>query len=225
MINLIFCSLGVATDEFDFFFSFTLLGIYNFSDELYTIVNSLSSKKGMLLQVLFLMFLIMYVYSFIGITLLFDTFNNQCNTLFSCFAYVINTNLKTRAGISFFMKNISFFEGNSLYIGKSFYTLSLFWIVIVIMTNIFIAILVNSFKKLRIDRETRHEELTTKCFICNATKDELEQNGISFVEHTSNFHNVEEYIHYMIYLRMQNIQDLNAVNSTIKLMLEQNNTS
>lgn len=225
LINLIFCLLGVSSHNLDLFFSFTLIGIYNFSEELYTIVNSLTSKKSMLLQVLFLMFLIMFIYGFLGMTALFETFNGQCDTLFSCFSYMVNLNLKSRFGISFFMKNISYFEDAPLYIGKSFYQLSLFWIVIVIMHNIFIAIIVDSFKRLRIDKEKRHEELTSNCFICNATKDQLEQQGVSFLDHITEIHNVEEYIHYMIYLRMQNIQDLNAVNSAIKLKLEQNNTS
>ena len=130
-----------------------------------------------------------------------------------CFLTSMDYGLRTRGGIGELIKRISFERNKGRYMGRFFYDIIYFILIVVLMLELVFGIIVETFRDLRIE-ETKHDyDKQYICFICGVKKDDLEKNRQSFREHCEKVHNVWNYINYMLRLKFSDSQDLNAVNS------------
>lgn len=88
------------------------------------------------------------------------------------------------------------------------------------MLKIIFGIIVDTFRMLREKEFKKERDIINRCFICNIEKDVLEKNSINFEEHCKKDHFIWDYAYYIITLRLQDSQDLNANNSYVKEQIE-----
>ncbi len=88
------------------------------------------------------------------------------------------------------------------------------------MPKIIFGIILDTFRVLREKEFKSEKDKLNRCFICNVDKDTLEKNSINFEDHCSIEHNLWDYAYYIISLRIQNKQNLNAINSYVKDQIE-----
>lgn len=127
---------------------------------------------------------------------------------------------RTRGGVGELIQRLSYERNSGRYIGRFFYDLAYFFLVVVLMLELVFGVIIETFRDLRIE-ETKHEyDKSYICFICGVKKDDLEKNRKSFKEHCEKTHNVWNYINYMLRLKFSDPQDLNAINSFALDMIE-----
>ena len=51
------------------------------------------------------------------------------------------------------------------------------------------------------------------CFICHISRNTIEKNRQNFSVHVNKEHNLWNYVSYMIFVKLSNVHDLNAINS------------
>jgi hypothetical protein len=229
LLCLIFLIISVSEYQLYFFFSVILFGIVFFESSLRNIVQGIYLKIGQLLMVFLLISLIVYIYASIGITFYYEHFikddNIYCSTLFSCFTHIYLFGFRIREGIAVIMKQLSYNLEWSEFLSRTVYNFTHFFLNAVIMLNIVLAIVIDSYKELREKSNKYYNEMMNNCLICGASREEMEQAGNNFKHHIENVHKVDDYINCMIYLRIQNLQDLNSIQAAIKQKLNNNDTS
>lgn len=142
-----------------------------------------------------------------------------------CFLSVSNNGLRNRAGIGLVLSTRSYFYNKSLFIARTFYDILFFLIIVIIMLKIIFGIILDTFRYLRGIEFKNDRDFKYRCFICNAAKDNLEKNSINFSHHRENDHNIWDYAYYIMTLRLQDLQDLNANNSYVKEQIDMKSIS
>jgi hypothetical protein len=106
-------------------------------------------------------------------------------------------------------------KDSNYYVARFFYNLLYFICVIVILLSIVFGVIIDTFAELR-DKD-RKNELDKKniCYICGASKDNLEKENINFTVHTTTDHFMWTYVEYIIGLKFIDPQEANAVNSYV----------
>ena len=97
-------------------------------------------------------------------------------------------------------------------------------IAIIISLAIMLGVVIDTFGELKEKSNKIVYDKNNICLICGALKENLEKNKINFFNHCEKDHNLWKYIDYIIYLRFENLQDLNAINSLVKELSEDKNT-
>ena len=170
--------------------------------------NLLTIAFTILLVVLFLYFFSVLAYLF---------FPNQydlsghmnCNDIGSCFKVhldygfnnppnwypttyikpdIIGLNMGTELGIL-----ISKFTGT---IYNLIYTI----LINLVLQAIVSGLIIDTFSSMRVKNEQIQQDIKEKCFICSIDRDELEQAGLSFLNHIKVEHNMWKYLWFKIYL-------------------------
>jgi hypothetical protein len=146
-----------------------------------------------------------------------DKPDNMCDSLLYCFLTMVNNGLRWHAGIGKVALPESGLLHFSSFVHRFFFDLLFFWIFSTLLKIIF-GIILDSFGELRQAYDLIQNDISNNCFICNIEKDTYEKNNkdnksLSFKEHCEIIHNVWDYIFYMIALRVEDPQELNAINS------------
>jgi hypothetical protein len=209
-----------------FFFSFSLLSILFLSINLNNLVLSILIKGKLLLLTSFFTMILLYIYAGWGFYYQRDRFydtdgrdkpDNMCDSLLYCFLTMVNNGLRWHAGIGKVARPESGLLHFSSFVHRFFFDLLFFWIFSTLLKIIF-GIILDSFGELRQAYDLIQNDISNNCFICNIEKDTYEKNNkdnksLSFKEHCEIIHNVWDYIFYMIALRVEDPQELNAINS------------
>lgn len=89
-----------------------------------------------------------------------------------------------------------------------------------LFTNIVQGIMIDTFAELRDKREKIDEDMKTRCFICAASKEDLEKRNESFAEHTEKKHLIWNYIFYIKCLMIKEWTEYTGLEYWIKERLE-----
>ena len=79
-----------------------------------------------------------------------------------------------------------------------------------ILANIFLGVIVDTFAQLRDKNNIKQEDIETKCYICQITKDKCLKKNINFLKHCNSDHHVWNYIYFITYLNLNNYNDLSV---------------
>ena len=226
ILVFIFLLLGICHKNMRFFFSFSLLSILFLSINLNNLILSILIKGKLLLLTSFFTMILLYIYAGWGFYYQRDRFydtdgrdkpDNMCDSLLYCFLTMVNNGLRWHAGIGKVARPESGLLHFSSFVHRFFFDLLFFWIFSTLLKIIF-GIILDSFGELRQAYDLIQNDISNNCFICNIEKDTYEKNNkdnksLSFKEHCEIIHNVWDYIFYMIALRVEDPQELNAINS------------
>lgn len=139
----------------------------------------------------------------------------------ACFIIHIDYGLRTDGGIGEFIPKRSYYQDTPYYVLRFFYNLLYFIIVVVIMLSILFGIIIDTFAELREAERKVYYDKWNKCFICGATKEDLEKESINFNTHTKTTHSIWHYVEYIIGLKFVDPQETNAINSYVIEMLQE----
>jgi hypothetical protein len=90
-----------------------------------------------------------------------------------------------------------------------------FILIIVILLSLIFGIIIDAFAELR-DKYLKYEkDKKETCFICGATREQLEKKCENFNHHVNNVHNMWTYADYIIGLKFIDLQETNAINSYV----------
>lgn len=200
---------------------FQMFTIFRFSPVLKNLIFSIRKKYKDFLSALILIIFIVLFYSAISIYMFTDVYvsadgESICNNLFNCFFYLIENGLRSGNGFDFPIKKVS----DIGYFKESFADLSFYFIVILIMSNIFNAIIVDLFNKVNDEDENKLSYISNTCIICNLTRSELKVMNIDYDEHVLQNHFMNKYIYYFYYLSHQDNLDLSRHSLEVKRCLE-----
>jgi hypothetical protein len=215
-----------------FLYPFSLLGFISLTDKLKLGIIQFFQLGKILVWFVVLTVIILYIFAGWGFYYLRDMFydttnreipENLCESLFSCFLNMIINGLRWYPGIGKVLVVVSPITNVGSYVHHYVYHYVFYVIIRLIIVKLLFGMVYTVITQLTQIRRSQQIDAEYRCFICNTEKDECENRGESFKDHCEKLHSVWDYANYMIMLRMTDLQDLNAANSTCKEMLEQRN--
>ena len=112
---------------------------------------------------------------------------------------------------------------NSNYISIFLYSLLYKIICMLILEEIIIGIVIDTFAQLRENTNITDNDIANICFICGDNRNDLEKKDVNFEFHVNHDHNLWNYAHYIIGLKFTDPHETNAVNTYVIGMIETNN--
>ncbi|KAL9655967.1 hypothetical protein ABK040_007588 [Willaertia magna] len=197
--NLIFSFLGLVFSPS--FYSINLFGVIFRFSTLFDVVRSITLNFKRLIFTGFLLIITLYFFSMIFFVFSYDDFivsdTNQmlCLNTLDCFKAVVNYGLRSGGGWDIFPVRTSDLR----------FTLDLtFWlVVVVVLTNVVFGIILSSFDDLRSKREQIEDRVKNRCFICDIERSRFDMKanqGMNFLKHSFEEHNLWNYVYFLIYL-------------------------
>ena len=210
--------------------SIETLFIYGIFPELLNIFKSFIDKFSSLFSCLVFTYLIIYVYNYITIFYMresFDlgevfhydseTFINEpyCYSSLQCFLVLINYGTRSGGGIGDVLPIISYRYDVNFFVGRFIYDMTFFILIIMIMGNVTFGLIVDTFGSLRDDTYKYEEDRKNKCFICQLTRDRCLLKDIDYEKHIKNEHNLWSYVDFLVYLHLYNPNDFNRIEGSV----------
>ena len=221
--NIFFSIIGMLKTKNYFFFSIQLLIIVNLSENLKNIVKSITFRYKQMFATTLFVLVVLYIFSTIAFFFLNHAFvttiennpENQCGTLLYCLFTHIDMGLRTDGGIGEYLRRVSFKSNSAEFFCRFLYDILFFFIIIVILLSIVFGIVIDNFAELKEQSYKRANDKLNICYICGASRFELEKDNIKFENHSKDEHYVWNYAYYIIGLMFVHRQDLNAINSYV----------
>lgn len=165
-INMILHILFTLTGVFSSYFALAmnLILVVNISRTCRFVMNAITLHADQLILTLIMAFIVVHCYT----TLMAEYFYNRldlpspdpqvCETLSTCFVYMVNQGLRNGGGIGDSMKPEPLHTGS--FFAKNMYELSFFIIINVISLNIIFGIIIDTFSQLRDEQQERSKQRT-----------------------------------------------------------------
>ncbi|XP_052817063.1 inositol 1,4,5-trisphosphate receptor type 3-like isoform X2 [Mya arenaria] len=221
---LLFLAMSVTgTWYHGYFFAFHLLNIVNNNQLLGGVIKAVTQNGVSLLWVAILGFIVIYIYSLVGFSLLRAYFAPgdylYCSTLWQCTVTVIRYGL---IGDMFEVVKQSEKERTfETFWPIVLYHVSFFIFITTIGLNIIFGIIVDTFSELRDLKWRAESDMKDTCFVCSRNSYDFEHNGKGFDYHVRNEHNMWSYIFFFIHLNDMKTSDYTAIELFVSRLLEQ----
>ncbi|KAL6072770.1 MIR domain-containing protein [Balamuthia mandrillaris] len=204
-----FVTSVLGTAFWPFFFCFHLFSILAWSTETRNILRTLRLSVWRITLTAALLVPVMYVFAIVAY-LLFQRFyeednNEYCDTVLECLV----TNLQL--GIPFegtLLEKLSTYKDDDTFwikAGVVIYYIG-FWVVVgLILLNIVLAIIVDTFGQLRDNAADFKNSTANSCFICSLTREVFQKYGgrEMFHKHTQTEHNFWHYVYFFAFLKQK----------------------
>ena len=203
ILNLCF----LHNNDYFYLLGFHLLIILNLSQTLNSILSAIVSKTKQISITVMFLFIVVLCFTIIGFYLLPEEFeyddgkSNYCETYFSCFLFIIDFGLRSGGGIGDVLNKKSLTNERNIFWGRFTYDI-LFWlIVILMMLNIIMGIVIDTFSELREKIHKEDDDKENTCMICGKKRDYFDKFNKDFNHHLSVEHNPWNYFLYIIYIK------------------------
>jgi hypothetical protein len=219
---LISCILGLTQSKL--YFSFLLLDIVEISPILLNVIRSVTLNFAALSTTWLFIIIMCFIYS--SIAFYNDSIRNNlnlldqpellnCGTYPTCFWNTVLYGIKSGGGLGEVMQIPDYRQNRSAYIYRSFFDIIFYVTMILILMNIILGIIIDSFAELRDMRNHIENDMNNVCFICNITKQEFNNNRISYSKHTRLVHDMWNYVFYIVGLLEKNPNEYTGIESYI----------
>jgi hypothetical protein len=139
---------------------------------------------------------------------------------------MINYGVRAGGGIGDEFPKISFLETSKDYYIKTFFYNMIFQIIIVlVLGNIFLGVIVDTFANFRDIKEQFEDDYFNVCFICQLTRDKAASKLVDFDQHINKEHLVWNYVDFITYLFINNYNDFNQLELMAYQKIKQNDMS
>jgi len=215
--NVVFGLLAISAEHRRYFYSFQLLAVTSLSSTMSLAVYSVYLRGAQFVSSAILALIIMLFYA--GISFFFynsplNSGDDQlCTNYRHCFVSMINF-IKMGGGIGDQLGMVSW-ENND-YWGRLFYDWTYFFLIILLLVNIINGIVVDTFQQEREDDNKHRDAVENKCFICDQKKTVFLLNGVSYNHHIKFEHNLFNYIHFLMKLKLTDSGELSTTECMIK---------
>ena len=223
VIYLAMAALGLWSQSYGYPFGFHLLHILIDNDTLSRVLQSVTRNFSMLMQVMGLMFIIIYLFSLAAFAFRREDYvestGEWCTSAWVCFVSSVRLGLIFGGGLGEAL--ITSEEGMPG--GRTFFDIGYFLLITIIGLNVVFGIIVDSFSELRDEKFQRKEQLESECFICTIKNYEFEQRASGFQNHVRTDHHMWNYLFYMIYLMNKDPTEYSSHENYIAKVLEADN--
>ena len=235
LFSLIFNILFIITRCY-IFLTIPILFLANIIPTLFDIFLAMKTKFLNMLIVLTFEYFIIYIFMWITYFYLpefldFDEVldphsrsyitEKYCYSSLQCFMMILNYGSSSGGGLGDVIPVPSYRTNVGIFIGRFFYDMFFFILIVLVMGNIFLGIIVDSFGELRSKNIESEKDVKNRCFICQLSRDDCLQRNIDFDEHVSTQHNKWNYVYFLTYLQINNPNDFSGIENGVWEKLEQ----
>ena len=143
-----------------------------------------------------------------------------CYSSLQCYMMILNIGSRAGGGLGDVISMVSYRSDVGLFVGRFFYDMLFFILIVLVLGNLFLGIIVDSFGELRgINIETEND-IKNKCYICQLTRDDCLKKNIDFDKHVSKEHNKWNYVYFLTYLQINNPNDFSGIENSVWEKLE-----
>jgi hypothetical protein len=214
-------------------YPFLLLVIIDLNATLKNAILSIKFRHKEFILCFFLAYIFMYAFSNIAFFYYNNDYeqeinyydDNVCKSLIFCFLNALDSGLRARGGLGDSAIKISYMRHKSHYIQRILLDDIFFFLIVIIAIDLVFGIIIGEFAALREKTQKHNNDMHHYCFICHINNNTLEKNRQNFLVHINKKHNLWDYVSYMIYIKLSNINDLNSINSYVKRKIDIKNIS
>ena len=206
------------------------LFIANIIETLFNIFKAMKMKFLSIIIVLIFDFIIVYLFMWFSYFYFSDFFHFDqildreshekipepfCYSSLQCLLFMIQKGITQGGGIGEVIDKVSYYHDIPFFIMRFFYDMLFFIIIILILGNVFLGIIVDTFGQLRDDNYYRENDMNNICFICQLSRDNCLIRNIDFQKHKKGIHNLWNYVYFLIYLHINNSNDFNREETSV----------
>jgi len=219
MLGLVWDLLPLDTSSYGvFWYCLLLVDVVFYNPTLWNVIQSVTRNgRSMLLTSVFAMILI-YMFSIVGFMFFRDDFTVEvdpldglegseggvrepaCATLFMCILTTLNHGLRNGGGVGDVLRRVA--QSERLFSTRVVYDLAFFFLMIVIVLNLILGIIIDTFADLRKEKEEHDALLRNTCFICGLERGAFDVRGESFEKHCSSDHHLWSYVNFIVLLKV-----------------------
>jgi len=154
-----------------------------------------------------------------------DLQENLCTELIQCYMIHILYGIRSGGGIADNLPKRLYSDHKSLVQGRLIFDLIFFFLINLIVLNMILGIIVDTFKQLREESIIYENDKKNVCYICGLTKLKMRVFNIDFDDHTNNEHNMWNYAYFFIKLLYLKDLDKNSFELHVYNLLNNDNYS
>eukprot|EP01135_Chromosphaera_perkinsii_P009083 Nk52_evm14s1607 gene=Nk52_evmTU14s1607 len=216
-----------------FFFSHYLYSILLFDlvmreETLKNVIRSVTRNGKSILLTWFFAVMLVYIFSIFGFLFLredfyVETYDSKtelaCDTMFHCLITSLNQGLRNGGGIGDILRQRS--KTDPLYILRFVYDMGFYVFVVIIVLNLIFGVIIDTFADLRSEKNEKDSILKNTCFICGLNRSAFDnRSGGSFERHVSVDHNLWNYLHFIVHLKIKTDTEFTGPESYVANMIE-----
>ena len=235
IFTLLFNILFVTTRCY-IFLTIPILFIANIIPTLFDIFLAMKTKFLNMLIVLIFEYFVIYIFMWITYFYLpkfldFDEVldphskshisEKYCYSSLQCYMMVLNYGSSAGGGLGDVISKVSYRHDVGLFVGRFFYDMLFFILIVLVLGNIFLGIIVDSFGELRNINIKTENDIKNICFICQSSRDACLTKNIDFEKHVSTEHNKWNYVYFLTYLQINNPNDFSGIENSVWEKLEE----
>ena len=210
--------------------SLELILVIGIFPSLYNICRAITMKIISLGSCLLLLFFIVYIYNWISILelnklFIFDnvfdykigeyTSESFCQSSVQCLLIMYSYGRRSGGGIGDILPVMSYKNKTNIFILRFFYDITFYIFIIMIMGNITVGLIVDTFGVLRDETYKNLNDINNVCFICQLNRDDCLLKNIDFDNHIKNEHNIWNYVDFLCHLHLYDSNNLSRVESFV----------
>jgi hypothetical protein len=210
--------------------SFELLLIVGIFPSLINISTAFITKFTSLISCLIFLAFIIYIYNWASILyfsklFVFDKvfnyklgeYNSEsfCQSSVQCLLLLMSYGRRSGGGIGDILPVMSYKNKTIIFISRLFYDMTFYIFVILIMGNITVGLIVDTFGILRDEAYKNENDKNNICFICQLSRDDCLLKNIDFDSHVNNEHNIWNYVDFLCYLHLYDSNNLSRVETFV----------
>ena len=213
-----------------------IIFIANIIPTLFDIFKSIKMKFVNMITVLLFTYLVVYLFAWFTFYYMPDLFTfdeviepvteetvteSYCYSSVQCFLFILNQGVLAGGGIGELLNVVSFKSDTGFFIMRFFYDMLFFILIVLVLGNVFLGIIVDTFAELRDENTNRDNDKQNICFICQISRDACLTKNIDFNTHVNNEHFIWNYVYFLTYLHVNNPNDFNRLENSVWERLEE----
>ena len=231
IISLFCLSLGIVFHPF--FNGIILLEFVNRIPVMQDILKAMYRPAKNILITLLLFIILEYFFSIFAVSWFTYHFPNETDTknFLKTFMRMVDQTFKQDGGIGTYLDkslddNFVPYRASAYFNIRFFFDLIFFLIILSLIFPMFLSIIIDYFNETRENTENFEENLETQCIVCGIDREKIEKinpnDKDSFNKHIKYYHNVFNYIYYLMYLQSSSSRDVIIDNNIWNLHLIKN---
>lgn len=225
MYYMIYTALAILALFNPLFIAFLLCDIFVRFPLLSYVGASLIRPRMQIFLTMVLFIIIQYYFALAAFYVFFESFEDYCEDLYSCFSIIIDRTFKSDSGIGSFFPIFK-----EQYVGwtmswRSVYDFVNVFVILNLIIEIIAGIIIDTFAVLRQEMERKKDDIENYCFICGINRhilDKKTEDRRGFAYHMGFEHNLWNYIFYILYLRHKEKTEYSGFESYVADKLESN---
>jgi len=209
-----------------YWYAYHFLQVVVKSKHLRTVAIAIRSSFTTLVQIFLLILGLLYAFSIVSYVGLSEHFfasgyGGTCDSIMACFASNLYAGIPSAGGLNQLVGGYQWNMTGDTILFIS-YVVMYYVVFGLLMLNIFLAIIVDTFSALRDIRAQARLAKGNSCFVCSIEREQFKRKGIEFNNHVMNEHNTWHYFYFLVHLKDQlNLNlELSAMEQIVRQKIE-----